>query len=483
MHPYNYITYHTIWQSLLSLSYTIEKLQHNDLHIPSETTIKMHHRTSLQHFRITVNNTSAQVRFSVQEFHGYTYGCRYGGIYMYHKDHYVIDNSGKLQLLPRKIKNVTQERRTSYGIACTTETSALPGSLVKELYLEFGSTHIIFYSFLSMFTIDIQMKVLVTPCIAMTDVYVQYCKDVLQPKEITTSHYIIICPLNILHLKSKRCFIIQSFYMVMSRWRVTTLYIKWLGNRDMNLSLTTDNITVIPGKKMSSRCVHELQVEIFSTLRVETFLHYQDMGAASATTNLTNQVREVNVNEHQTCLLFMMRSVLFVGETLTSEVGCTSGTVQWVHMIYYYEFVFRSLCARLQVSFHTTRVIFTILTDFQYYMPSGYVLAYFYIIPNRDCFLADGFELRAFLTSKYLANRKWLITQMDIRLPAIVFSEIGLFRTIDFYTVPLTRGADANTTVVTHNQTSCKVYLEEEHQQVALWRKIVDYYTKKSGYE
>ena len=487
MHPYNYITYATFWKSLISISYRIEKLQYKDLNIPSDTTIKLQHRTSLQHFRINVNNTSALVRFSVREFHGYTYGCRYGGIYMYYKYHYVIDDSGTLHLHTRKMKNNdTRERRISYGRACTTETSAVPGSLVNEFYFEIGSTHIIFYSFLSMFTIDIQMKVLVTPCIAMTDVHVQYCEDVLQPREITTPHYNIICLLKdhlVLHLKSERCFIIQNFHMVMSELMRTEMYIHWLGKRDMNLSLTTDNITLIPRKRLSSRCVHALYFRIFSNLRVETFRYHHDVGATSVTTNLTNQVRELWVHEHQTCLLYMIRSVLFVGETLISEVACTAGTVQWVDMKYYYEFVFRSLCARLQVSFPNTRVIFKILTEFQYDMPSGYVLTYFYIIPNRECFLANGFQLRAFITSRYIAKPKWLVTEMNVRFPAIVFNNIGVFRTIDFYTIPMTIDSHANTTIGMLNRTSCKLYLEEEHHQITPWAKIVDHYSKKNEYE
>ena len=492
MHPYNYITYDNSWKSLLSISYTIEKLQHIDLNIPSDITIRLQRPTSLEHFRINVNNyTSALVRFSVQEFHGYTDRCRYGGIYMYRKIHYVMEDSGQLNLYPRQMKNDnTQEKRISYERACTTETSALPGSLVKELYLEFGSTHIIFYSFLSMFAIDIQMKVLLTPCVAMTDVYIQYCEDFLQPNVITTPHYNIMCSQSAvsesnvhLFLKSKRCFIIQNFHIVTSNLRVTIMYINWLGERDMNLSLTTDNITAISHDRLSERCMHSLYLGIFSNLRVESYIHRQDMGANSVTTNLTNQVREVYVNEPRTCLLVMMRSVLFVGETLTSQVACTSGTVQWVDntMMDNYDFVSRSLCARLHVSFPYPRVIFTIVTEFRYDMPSAYDLTYFYIVPNRDCFLADGFKLRAFIISGY--PRRWLVTQMNVRMPAMVFSDIGMFRAVGLYTIPLTVGADANTTVVTHNQTSCKLYLEEEHHQVTPWMKIVDNYTKNNEKE
>ena len=469
---------------MLSISYSIENLPYKNLNIPSDTIIRLQRRTSLEHFRITINNTAALVRFSVREFHGYTYGCRYGGIYMYHKDHYVMDDNGKRYLHHRKMKNDnTQEKRTSYGKACTTETSALPGSLVKELYLEFGSTHIIFYSFLSMFTIDIQMKVLVTPCIAITDVYAQYCKDVLLPKEIITPHYNIICPLNILHLKNKRCFIIQNFHMVISEVRETRMQINWLGERDMNLSLTTDNITAIPNERFSSRCVHALHLRIFSNLRLETFGHHQDMGATSSATNLTNQVREVHVHEPRTCVLSMMRSVLFMGPTLTSEEVCTSGTVEWDHNLGYYEFKFRSLCARLHVSIPNTSLVFSIYQQLQSDITSGYDLTYFYIIPNNECFLGNGFELRAFRTSGYIAIEKWLVTQMNVKIPAIVFSEIGLFRTIDIYTIPLTIGKDDNTTAVRHNQTSCNVYLEEAHHQVSSWSVIVDYYIKKKKYE
>ena len=159
---------------------------------------------------IDATDTPLSLMLTVQKFTGATDSCNYGGLRMYHHVSMAVtdtDNETTAYIPYNNSKHQSYKKvsKTSdYLPICTNDSFMFN----RKFHLDIGRTTLIFFSYNSMFNIDVTLTVYQSMTIALYNIETYYCHNSSIHKYIFNGFY-IYCPLVVVQLTKNVPFILQ----------------------------------------------------------------------------------------------------------------------------------------------------------------------------------------------------------------------------------------------------------------------------------